>query len=275
MRIRIVEDKSKRYEQDLRSVIDILNERIKSIEKEKINFEQKLKIKENKIEKLLQDKETLLKEKSEVLEVKNEILQTISKQELELQQRDQKYSELQLKFKQSSGELLSKSMQIEKLIKKVYRIESLRDSEKQEMEGGIISLDNTGVISNMEGIINYIKETLPQGKSSIRLVLPEIEDLNKFELTSIIKERPSKVRINIAIKIDNPDENPLVQEMKEYSQLIMYNDIKFIALNVDSSNFIIGIFRGDEVIGIYTDILELIDLFKSTIMEPFIKGRKI
>jgi len=270
-----VEDQSKQYEQDLRSVIDILNERIKSIEKEKRNFEQKLEIKENKIEKLLQDKETLLKEKSEVLEVKNEILQTISKQELEIQQRDQKYSELQLKFKQSSGELLSKSMQIEKLIKKVNRIESLRDSEKQEMEGGIISLDNTGVISNMEGIINYIKETLPQGKSSIRLVLPEIEDLNKFELTSIIKERPSKVRINIAIKIDNPDENPLVQEMKEYSQLTMYNDIKFIALNVDSSNFIIGIFRGDEVIGIYTDILELIDLFKSTIMEPFIKGRKI
>ena len=52
-------------------------------------------------------------------------------------------------------------------------------------------------------------------------------------------------------------------------------DIKFIALNVDSSKFLICFFKEDKIIGIFSDILEIIDIFKPAIMEPFIKGSKI
>lgn len=270
----MVEDADMSEDQDKNSMITLLKERISSLEKEKENIQHKLDVKETKIDQLRSDKETLLKDKANLLEVKNEILQSISSQELELQQRNQKYSELQLKFKQSSGELLSKSMQIDRLLKKVEEMELLKASE-EEGKGEKISLENTGVLSCMEDIISYMGEILPQGKTNVRLVVPEIDDLEKHELMNILKELPSKVRINIAGKIDDTNENTVVQELKDCSQLTNYNDTKFIALNVDSANIIIGILRGDDVIGLYTDIIEFINLLLPTIMEPFIKGRKI
>ena len=302
--------------------IDILNENIESSEKNIKDLENKLELKEKKIEELLNDKEALLNEKSEILESKNEILQKIKEKELELQQKDQKIIELREKFKQSSSDLLSKSMQIDKFVKKDKNMEGLEETiqhlesqlgqkdisereKEREFEERIRSLEieletsqkvieeleitkgkkaeideepkeSTKIISNLNGIIEIIKDTLPQGKSNIRLVVPEIDDLNKFDLINTIKEIPMKVSINISTKIGDPSGNVFVQDLKNHCQLTDYSDKKFIALNVDSSKFLIGLFtRDNKILGIYSEVLEVINLFKSTIMEPFIRGVKI
>jgi len=344
------------YESELRSLqneikymeankksIDILSENIKSsettikdLENNLKDLESKLTQKEKKIEELLLDKESLLKEKSEILESKNSILQQIKDKELEIQQKDQKISELREKYKQSSGDLLSKSMQIDKLVKKDKNFNELEDNlknlenqleqkeqthqEKMEEYEKIIkdlkseikmredhetgeikvlknnleryekkieelekdsmiekeSIENTQLFSNLEDIIKIIKDLLPQGKSNIRLILPEIENLSDFELIDIIKEIPNKVRINISTGIDDPLSNLTVKDMKNYCQLTNYAEKKFIALNIDSSKFLIALFIGeDKIIGLYTEVLKLIELFKPAIMEPFIRGSKI
>jgi len=299
--------------------IDILNENIESSEKTIKDLEKKLELKEEKIEKLLNDKESLLNEKSEILESKNDILQKLKEKELELQQKDQKITELRDKFKQSSSDLLSKSMQIDKLVKKDKNLGELEEtiqnlknmigeqdiSEREKVtkfEERIRSLEieletsqnvikeakgekpeiiqetieSTKIISNLNNIFKIIKDLLPQGKSNIRLVVPEIDYISKFELVNTIKEIPTKVRINIGAKIEDPVGNICVQDLKNHCQLTNYSAKKFIALNVDSSKFLIGLFIGEnEVLGIYTEVLEIINLFKPAIMEPFIRGVKI
>ncbi|MFX1259899.1 MAG: hypothetical protein ACFFAN_18775, partial [Promethearchaeota archaeon] len=147
--------------------------------------------------------------------------------------------------------------------------------EESKKKDGEISLENTRILTDIETIIEYIKIMLPQCKTNVRLVIPDIDDLNKFEITTIIKEIPNKIRLNIATKIDDPGGNEFVNEIKKYCQLTNYFERKFIALNIDSSIFLVGIFKGDNVIGIYTDILEIIELFKPAIMEPFVKGRRV
>ena len=306
--------------------VELLNENIESFEKTIKDLEIKLELKEEKIEELLKDKESLLNEKSEILESKNSILQKLKEIELEVQQKDQKIIELREKFKQSSSDLLSKSMQIDKLVKKDKNmgdleetiqklegdlermelseeekvkqyeekiwnlkseleqshkvIEELENAAKEEKkiadETIAESIESTKIVSNLDAIINLIKNLLPQGKSNIRLILPEIDDLNKFELIDIIKKLPTKVRINICAKIDDPTGDVFVADLKNYSQLTDYSDKKFLALNVDSSKFLLCLFVGDnKILGIYTEELEFINLFKPALMEPFIRGTKL
>lgn len=297
--------------------IEILNDRIEFLENDRnksaeqiSNLEHKLEIKENKIEELSQSKEKLLEEKSQILEGKNEILQKMTKKELELQQKDQTIDELKIKFKKSSTDLLSKTMEIEKLLKKsatsgdlAGEVDNLtsdlenkekliteknNELEKIKQELAAVQqkiqdsstarqevLMGTVVVSNLESIVDQIKKILPLGKSTIRLVLPDIHDIEKFEITETIKQIPGNVVINIAANIDDAFNDMFVKDIKKYCQLTNYSERKFIAFNVDSSQFLIGIYEANEIVGIYTEFPEFIDLFKQAIMEPFIKGRKI
>jgi len=282
--------------------IDILNDRIGFLEKERKNLEEqisnlekKLEEKETKIEQLSQDKENLLEEKSQILEGKNETLQKMTEKELDLQKKDQEIADLRSKFKRTSSELLSKTMEIDKLVKKVKALEEVegksisKTEEDTQLKEKISQLEmelekkaekdkilqETVVISNLNQVMEQIKVILPQGRSTIRLVLPNINDLNKYGISEIIKAIPSNVIINVAVKIDDPFGDTYVKEIKRFCQLTNYSDKKFIAINVDSSKFLIGIFKENEIIGIYTELPDFIDLFKQAIMEPFIKGKKI
>jgi len=286
--------------------IEILNDRIEFLENdrekssEQINsLEQKLDTKENKIEELSQSKENLLEEKSQILEGKNEILQKMTEKELELQQKDQTIADLRVKFKKSNSDLLSKTMEIEKLLKKSASSgdvqgenvdlkaeleEKSKELEKIQQELASVQHSSTAhqevmmgtvVVSSLDGIIAQIKKTLPLGKSTIRLVLPDIHDIEKYEITEVIKAIPGNVIVNVATKIDDAFNDMFVKDIKKYCQLTNYSDRKFIAFNVDSSQFLIGIYKANDIVGIYTEFPEFIDLFKQAIMEPFIKGRKI
>lgn len=318
--IRNLQTEIKYKEANMKNV-NILNENIQSLEKLRENLENKLELKEKKIEGLLQDKEILLKEKSEVLNGKNKILQEIKERELELQERGQDFAKLREKYKQSSSDLLGKSMQIEKLVKKDKIIEELENkirslenkleqnisSETEninEFEEKISELEEelkisyeklkglehsnvqtkslevesnevTEILSNMDAIIEKIRVVLPQGKSNIRLVLPEIDDLQKYDLLKIIKKIPNKIRINIGANIEDPLNNAFVNELKSFCQLTSCVNKKLIGLNVDASKLLIAVFTGEKVVGIYSEILEVVDLLKPAIMEPFIKGIKL
>ncbi|MFX0188084.1 MAG: coiled-coil domain-containing protein [Candidatus Hodarchaeota archaeon] len=279
----------------LEAEIKNLNERIDSLENEKQNFEDKLELKEKKIDELFQDKENLLKEKSVILESKHDILGQIKEKELQIQHNNQIIEDLREKFKKSSSELLSKSMQIDKLVKKdknleVQEKETIREFEEkikdleeelersyqgQKKEIEKVAERSTKIISNMEDIFELLKKILPQAKSNIRLVLPDIQDLSKYELIDIIKEMPNKVRLNIAAKINDPATNILISELKNYCKFTDYSEKKIIALNIDSSKCLIGIFSGAKVISIYSEILEIIEILNPSIMEPFIRGTRI
>ena len=163
---------------------------------------------------------------------------------------------------------------IEKVLENTKQ--KLTEYEKVEESGEAILAKNTIILTNMEEIIHYLKRTLPLAKSSVRLVLPDVHNLEKFELIDILKELPDNMRINIAALVDNPFNDIFVRDLKHLCRLTNYASRKFIALNVDSSKFIIGMFKSNEEIeGIYTEFSEFIDILKPTIMEPFLRGKKV
>ncbi|TFF88774.1 MAG: hypothetical protein EU550_00680 [Promethearchaeota archaeon] len=81
--------------------------------------------------------------------------------------------------------------------------------------------------------------------------------------------------MNIAAKIEDPFGDPFVRDVKKFCQLTNYSEKKFIAVNIDSTKFLIGIFKDDKIHAIYTEVSDFIELFKQAIMEPFINGKRI
>ena len=179
--------------------VEILNDRINYLEKDRKNSEEQLNKFEQKVNQLYQDKENLLNEKSKILEEKNEILQQVTDKELELQQKDQTIADLRAKFKQSSGDLLSKTMEIDKLVKRLKAMDGLEQQEsskseevktlkaeieklkeelaKAEQAVGKGEIKETMVIHNFETILEQIKTILPEGRSTIRLVFRDIMNI--------------------------------------------------------------------------------------------------
>ena len=284
-----------KYEDAEKKNIKMMDERIASLEKSNEDLENKLELKESKIEELLRDKEILFKSESEALKGKSEILEQSKDKELELQKKDQELSKLREKYKQSSSDLLGKSMQIDKLTKKDKNLDVIDSGKLKEFEEKIRKLEtelentyheqkaeieksaegSTRIISNIDDVAELLKKVLPQAKSNLRLVLPDIQDLSKYGLIDIIKEIPNKVRLNIAAAINEPASNVLVSELRNYCQMYNFSEKKIIALNIDSSKCLIGIFSGDNVICFYSELLEIIEILNPTIMEPFIKGRRV
>jgi chromosome segregation ATPase len=281
-----------------------LHDKIEFLEGERRNLEEKLEQKDYKFEELMEDKENLIKEKFELMEWKNQTLENKTQKDLELRQKDQDISDLKAKIKKTSTDLLNKTMQIDKLVKgsqnikdleeKIKELEEeldhykniensleiakqkLKEYEKVEELGDEVLSKETLILTNMEEIVRYLKRTLPLAKSMVRLILPEIHDIEKFELMDILKELPDNIRINIAALVDNPFNDDFVRELKNICQLTNYSSRKFIALNIDSSKFLIGMFRpNDQIEGIYTEFSEFIDILKPTIMEPFLRGKKV
>ncbi len=311
--------------------IDILNDRINYLEKERKNseaqinnLEQKIDQKEKKIEDLSKDKEKLLQEKSEILEAKNEIIQKITEKELELKQKETALADLRDKYKKSNSDLLSKTMEIDKLLRAAKGVEEngkklKNEAEKakndeskiKELETKIATLEksleekgqgasnqlneitaklneaekklsekasgseNTGVFFNLDGILDFMKKSIPQGKSTVRIIVPSIQDLTKYKLVEALQQLPNNIVVNIAGSISDPFGDPLVRELKSKFQLTHFNDCKIIALNIDSVKCLIGLQKDNKIIGIYSNISEIIELFKPAIMEPFIRGRKL
>ena len=161
----------------------------------------------------------------------------------------------------------------EKIRKLETELENTYHEQKAEIEKS--AEGSTRIISNMDDVAELLKKVLPQAKSNLRLVLPDIQDLRKYGLIDIIKEIPNKVRLNIAAAINEPASNVLVSELRNYCQMYNFSEKKIIALNIDSSKCLIGIFSGDNVICFYSELLEIIEILNPTIMEPFIKGRRV
>ena len=283
----------KHKETELNSEIQRLQTEVKFMESAKENFEKEKKNLEDKLDSKEKKVEELFQEKTVILESKNDILLQIKDKELQLQEKDQKIGDLREKFKKSSSELLIKSMQIDKLVRKDKEViesgkikefeEKIKELEKelentyheQKAEIEKSAEGSTRIISNMDDIAKLLKKVLPQAKSTIRLVMPNIQDLSDYNLINLIKEIPNKVRLNIAAEISEPDRNFIVSELRNFCQITDYSEKKIIALNIDSSKCLIGIFRGDKVISLYSEILEIIEMLNPIIMEPFIRGRRV
>ncbi len=275
---------------------EILEERIHNLSTEKKSLKTQLLESRTRNENLLKERETLLKEKAQISESKNEILQKISELQLEIKEKDLKFADLQSKFKEISSQNLTREMDLDKSNKKIETLENEKlelakkieeleitlevidegntiQSEIDSTQGQII--EGTGIIINTSSLTDFFRNNIRTAKSNIRIVLPDIHDIERFSLIEDLHELPKNVTVSIAAKIDDVYSDDFVRELKKNYQLINYEGENVFALNIDSAKIGIGTTSEKGTLGIYTDSMALIDLFKSTIMAPFLRGRKV
>ncbi len=277
-----------------------MEEKVKSLSLEQMKLKQQLSEYRQKNEYLLKDREDLLNEKAQILEEKNERLQEYANLKLKMQEREVKIADLKAKFNKALSQILIKQMDFEKNLNNQKELEETRtlifeelvnykqkvaelqqiiqkdheETQKVEFKQDI-NLQGTGIISNLYAMENYFKNHIKNTKRNIRLVLPNIRDLERYGLLEILNNLPENVNVWIAGKIDQQADNGFIQEIRKRYQIIDYSNEGIFALNIDSATISIGITRHKKTIGIFTDSIDLINIFKPTIMEPFIRGRKV
>jgi len=279
---------------------EVMEERVKNLSREQMKLEQQLSEYRQKNEYLLKDRETILNEKAQILEKKNEILQENANLKLKMQEREVKIADLKAKFNRALSQILIKQMDFEKNLNNQKELEETRtlifeelvnykqkvaelqqiirldheETQKVEFKQDI-DIQGTGIISDISAMENYFKNHIKNTKRNIRLVLPNIRDLERYGLLEILNELPENVNVWVAGKIDEQADNKFIQEIRKRYQIINYSNEGIFALNIDSATITIGITRDEKTIGIFTDSIDLINIFKPTIMEPFIRGRKV
>lgn len=277
-----------------------MEEKVKNLSLEQMKLKQQLSEYRQKNEYLLKDREDLLNEKAQILEEKNESLQEYANLKLKMQEREVKIADLKAKFNKALSQILIKQMDFEKNLNNQKELEETRTLIFEELvnykqkvaelqkiirkdheETQIvefkqdINLQGTGIISDISAMENYFKNQIKNTKRNIRLVLPNIRDLERYGLLEILNNLPENVNVWVAGKIDEQADNEFIQEIRKRYQIINYSNEGIFALNIDSATISIGITRHKKTIGIFTDSIDLINLFKPTIMEPFIRGRKV
>ena len=277
-----------------------MEEKVKSLSLEQMKLKQQLYEYRQKNEYLLKDREDLLNAKAQILEEKNESLQEYANLKLKMQEREVKIADLKAKFNKALSQILIKQMDFEKNLNNQKELEETRtlifeelvnykqkvaelqqiiqkdheETQKVEFKQDI-NLQGTGIISDISAIENYFKNQIKNTKRNIRLVLPNIRDLERYGLLEILNNLPENVNVWVAGKIDEQADNEFIQEIRKRYQIINYSNEGIFALNIDSATISIGITRHKKTIGIFTDSIDLINLFKPTIMEPFIRGRRV
>jgi len=277
-----------------------MEEKVKSLSLEQMKLKQQLSEYRQKNEYLLKDREDLLNAKAQILEEKNESLQEYANLKLKMQEREVKIADLKAKFNKALSQILIKQMDFEKNLNNQKELEETRTLIFEELvnykqkvaelqkiirkdheETQIvefkqdINLQGTGIISDISAMENYFKNHIENTKRNIRLVLPNIRDLERYGLLEILNNLPENVNVWVAGKIDEQADNEFIIEIRKRYQIINYSNEGIFALNIDSATISIGITRHKKTIGIFTDSIDLINLFKPTIMEPFIRGRKL
>lgn len=277
-----------------------MEEKVKSLSLEQMKLKQQLSEYRQKNEYLLKDREDLLNEKAQILEEKNESLQEYANLKLKMQEREVKIANLKAKFNKALSQILIKQMDFEKNLNNQKELEETRTLIFEELvnykqkvaelqkiirkdheETQIvefkqdINFQGTGIISDISAMENYFKNHIENTKRNIRLVLPNIRDLERYGLLEILNNLHENVNVWVAGKIDEQADNEFIQEIRKRYQIINYSNEGIFALNIDSATISIGITRHKKTIGIFTDSIDLINLFKPTIMEPFIRGRKV
>ena len=277
-----------------------MEEKVKSLSLEQMKLKQQLLEYRQKNEYLLKDREDLLNEKAQILEEKNESLQEYANLKLKMQEREVKIADLKAKFNKALSQILIKQMDFEKNLNNQKELEETRTLIFEELvnykqkvaelqkiirkdheETQIvefkqdINFQGTGIISDISAMENYFKNHIENTKRNIRLVLPNIRDLERYGLLEILNNLPENVNVWVAGKIDEQADNEFIKEIRKRYQIINYSNEGIFALNIDSATISIGITRHKKTIGIFTDSIDLINLFKPTIMEPFIRGRKV
>lgn len=259
------------------------------------NIIQKLDIIKNKDDIIIQKDErikdltdklvNISKEKDEALFSKIQMLkaQTAEKEQLNTQimnltqaisDNQAKIKKLKEKSRTAQDGLMGSSFEQDRLKKAVAQKEE-EISDIQEKVASVAS-GETGILYDLRISTNHILGKIEDAKRSLRLVVPNMKFLKENGIVEVLEKLQEKTVVNIALAVDLIEDGPIVESWKARGWYITnYTDRNLICVSSNGANVSIAYVSEGIVSGFYTNIDDLVMIFKQALMYPFVKGIKL
>ena len=136
----------------------------------------------------------------------------------------------------------------------------------------------TGTFNNIAAFMLFLKTKLEDVKRTIRIILPDLTDIEKFEIKNKFLGLPKNILKNLACTVDTEKDGKLLELLKERNfRITDYRGVKLFALTVDNLTAALAVYdkKNETITGVFSNDQELVRLLSQSIISPFIKGIKL
>jgi len=170
----------------------------------------------------------------------------------------------------------------ELIAKLEMKIEQFEKGEISEITSEDFAKDllskKTGTFNNIAAFMLFLKTKLENVKRTIRIILPDLADIEKYEIKNKFLGLPKNILKNLACTVDTEKDDKLLQMLKERNfRITDYRGVKLFALTVDNLTAALAVYdkRNETLTGVFSNDQELVRLLSQSIISPFIKGIKL
>lgn len=124
----------------------------------------------------------------------------------------------------------------------------------------------------------FLKTKLENVKRTIRIILPDLSDIDKYEIKNKFLGLSKNILKNLACTVDTEKDVKILELLKERNfRITDYRGVKLFALTVDNLTAALAVYdkKTESLTGVFSNDQELVRLLSQSIISPFIKGIKL
>lgn len=232
----------------------------------------------DKLVKVSKEKDDALWEKIDLMKAitneREEMHDQVTNLKQEILKKEQKIKRLKQKSREAQDGLMGSSFEVDRMKKEVKK----KDQAIKEIEEKVASVatGSTGIIYDIKSAMEYMHDRIQQANRSLRLVAPTIEFMKEQGLLDAIEQLPDSCVVNIATFMNIDEHNELIEKWKSRGWYVNnYQGQNFLMISANGSDVSISFISEGKVSGFYSNIVDLVTIFKQALMYPFIKGQKL
>jgi len=192
----------------------------------------------------------------------------------ELGEKSSKVKKLKQKSREAQDGLMGSSFELDRIKKDVD------DKEKtiQEYEEKVASVSSgsTGILYDIRNSIDYILERISEANRSLRIVAPSVEFLVDNGLIGPLNNLPESCVVNIAVALDLTENQAIIDQWKARGwHVFNFTDENFLMIAANGADVSIAYISGTKVSGFFSNISDLVTIFKQALMHPYVKAVRI
>ncbi len=232
----------------------------------------------DKLVKVSKEKDDALWEKIDLMKAitneREEMHDQFTNLRREILLKEEKIKNLKKKSREAQDGLMGSSFEVDRMKKEVER----RDQEIKDFEEKVasVSTGSTGIIYDVNSAMEYMLGRIAIANRSLRFVAPSIEFMEQNGIIDAIEQLPESSVVNIATSMSIDEHSELIDKWKSRGWYVNnYQGENFLMISANGSDVAIAYYSQGRVSGFYSNIEDLVSIFKQALMYPFIKGQKL
>lgn len=232
----------------------------------------------DKLVKVSKEKDDALWEKIDLMKAitneREEMHDQFTNIKQELLKKEQTIKKLKRKSREAQDGLMGSSFEVDRMKKEVKKkVEEIKEIEEKVAS---VATGSTGIIYDVKSAMEYMHKRVEQANRSLRLVTPTIEFMKEQGLIEAIDQLPESCVVNIATSMNVDEHNEIIETWKSRGWYVNnYQGQNFLMISANGSDVSISFISEGKVSGFYSNIVDLVTIFKQALMYPFIKGQKL